>query len=105
LAVRVAARARRRSAMVIAAGDQARFLPTAAAVDAAFATGVARRVFGHIHRFSCGRRGDGAYRVLPAFDADPVGLAIDPAGWRAVRFLRGGRIEPVADPGPCPLAE
>ena len=105
LAVRAAARARRRSAMVIAAGDQARFLPTAAAVDAAFATGVARLVFGHIHRFSSGRRGDGAYRVLPAFDADPVGIAIDPAGWRAVRFHRGGRLEPVADPGPCPLAE
>jgi UDP-2,3-diacylglucosamine hydrolase len=105
LAVRIAARARRRSAMVIAAGDQRRFLPTAAAVDAAFATGVDRLVFGHIHRFSCGQRGRGGYRVLPAFDVDAVGVAIDAAGWRAVRFRPGGQTEPVADPGPCPLAE
>lgn len=102
LAVRVAARARAKSAMVIRSGDPSRFLPTTAAVDAAFATGAARLVFGHIHRFAWGRRGAGEYRVLPAFDVDPVGIAVDAAGWRPVRCTDGGLVG-VADPGPCPF--
>jgi len=102
LALRVAARARAKSAMVIRGGDQTRFLPTAAAVGAAFATGASRLVFGHIHRFARGRHGVGEYRVLPAFDADPVGLAIDAAGWRPVRCTAAGLVA-VAEPGPCPF--
>lgn len=102
LAVRVAARARAKSAMVIRSGDQTRFLPSAAAVDAAFATGAARLVFGHVHRFAWGRRGAGEYRVLPAFDADPIGVAVDAAGWRPVRCGSAGLVA-VADPGPCPF--
>lgn len=104
LAVRVAARARAKSAMVIRSGDQTRFLPTAAAVDAAFASGAKRLAFGHIHHFAWGQRRGGEYRVLPAFDADPVGIAVDPAGWRAVRCGEAG-LEPVADPGPCPFGD
>lgn len=103
VAVRVAARARAKSAMVIQRGDQTRFLPTESAVAAAFATGAQRLVFGHIHRPSHGRVGAGEYRVLPAFDADPVAIAVDEAGWRVVRCGPDGAVVALPDPGPCPF--
>lgn len=59
VALAVAERARRRSRAVIAGGDQGRFLPSEQAVRAAFATGVARLAFGHVHRHAHGRVGDG----------------------------------------------
>ncbi len=103
LALSLAERARRRSRKVIASGDQARFLPTAWAVDAAFIDGVQQLVFGHIHRHAAGAAGGGRYRVLPAFDQDGVGLLADAQGLRPVRFLPGGQVEPVTEPGPCPF--
>lgn len=103
VAVRVAARARAKSARVIQRGDPSRFLPTEAAVAAAFACGAQRLVFGHIHRSSLGRVGAGSYRVLPAFDADPTAIAIDPDGWRLVRCGAGGGLDTAPDPGPCPF--
>ncbi|MCB9887742.1 MAG: UDP-2,3-diacylglucosamine diphosphatase [Planctomycetes bacterium] len=103
LALSLAERARRRSRAVIASGDQSRFLPTAAAVAAAFADGVQQLVFGHIHRHATGEVGGGRYRVLPAFDQDGVGLLADDRGLRPVRFLPGGQVEPVDEPGPCPF--
>jgi UDP-2,3-diacylglucosamine hydrolase len=105
LAVRVAARARAQSAMVIQRGDQARFLPTTTAVAAAFACGAQRLVFGHIHRSSLGRVGGGEYRVLPAFDADPMAIAVDEAGWRLVRCSPDGTLQGAPEPGPCPFGE
>lgn len=105
IAVRVAARARAKSAMVIQRGDPQRFLPTTAAVAAAFAGGVQRLVFGHIHRSSHGRFGAGEYRVLPAFDADPLAIAVDEAGWRLVRCGADGGLAAAPDPGPCPFAD
>jgi len=105
LALRVAERARRKSRQVIASGDQRRFLPTAAAFDAAFATGVPRLVFGHIHRFRHGVHGVGAaapeYWVLPAFDEAATGLVVRSGRVEPVRFTGpGARFEPVAGPGP-----
>lgn len=105
LALHVAAKARRKSRMVIAAGDQQRFLPTARAVDAAFATGAGRLVFGHIHRFSHGPWASGDYWVLPAFDQSPVGLYCRDGSIRPVRFLgAGGRYEELPAPAACPFA-
>ncbi|MEQ1630894.1 MAG: UDP-2,3-diacylglucosamine diphosphatase [Planctomycetota bacterium] len=74
LALRVAERARRRSQTVIQSGDQTRFLPTSAAVAAAFDTGVEVLVFGHIHRRCAGPFRGGNYWVLPAFDQEGVHL-------------------------------
>jgi UDP-2,3-diacylglucosamine hydrolase len=104
LALRVAERARARSRRVIQSGDQARFLPTAAALAATFTTGAARLVFGHIHRFAHGRQGAGEYWVLPAFDAAAIGLVTRGGTLVPVRFHAGGRAEEVPPPGPCPLA-
>lgn len=104
-ALAVAERARRRSQRVIQSGDQQRFLPTGAAVAAAFATGASQLVFGHIHRHATGVvPGGGRYWVLPAFDATAIGLWADAAGLRAVRFAAaGGEPEPVAAPAACPF--
>ncbi len=107
VALAVAERARRRSRQVIAGGDQQRFLPTAAAVGAAFATGIGRLVFGHIHRHSYGQNigSDGSdYWVLPAFDATGIGLLARNGAIGSVRFLdASGRFEPVETPPPCPF--
>jgi UDP-2,3-diacylglucosamine hydrolase len=100
LALWVAARARRKSRMTIASGDQDRFLPTAGALDAAAATGARRLVFGHIHRFAHGRHGALEYWVLPAFDATGGGLRAGPGGIEPVAFAAGGRWTPVPVPGP-----
>ena len=105
LALGVAERARRKSRMVIANGDQTRFLPTGAAVDAALATGPARLVFGHIHRHGHGRRGPADYWVMPAFDATATGLLIGPGRAAPVRVVdAAGELEPVPVPAPCPFA-
>ncbi len=74
LALRVAARARQRSRQVIQQGDQARFLPTAAAIQLALQAEVEWVVFGHIHRRARGLCAGGAYWVLPAFDEEGVHL-------------------------------
>lgn len=100
LALRVAARARRRSGMVIRSGDQTRFLPPLAAVDEALASGATRLVFGHIHRFVHVVRPAGECWVVPAFDATALALR-----------CRDGRCEPfvlrpggaVPDLEPCPF--
>lgn len=104
VALAVGARARARSQNVIRRGDQTRFLPTAAAVDAAFATGARRLVFGHIHRFAHGRRDGGEYWVLPAFDAAATGLLARGGKLVPVRFDAAGLGEELPPPGPCPLA-
>ncbi|MBL8748393.1 MAG: metallophosphoesterase [Planctomycetes bacterium] len=105
VALRLAERARRRSRAVVRFGDQTRFLPTGAAIDAAFGTGVQRLVFGHIHRFAHGRRGAGEYWVLPAFDEAATGLLLRGGGVEPVRFSRGGGFEGVPVPGPLPLTD
>ncbi|MEY3160224.1 MAG: hypothetical protein RIT25_215 [Planctomycetota bacterium] len=93
-----AGRARRKSASVIAMGDQTRFDPVAEALDRAVArTGAELLVFGHIHRPAAGLRGDLAYRILPAFDDDGVHLVVDGARIGYQRVTADGRIEPVAD--------
>jgi len=96
LALRLANRARQKSRMVIASGDQTRFLPTQAAIDAAFATGVQRLVFGHIHRLAQGVHRGGEYRILPAFDEHGIGLCVRHGAMSAGRFAAGGVFEPVA---------
>lgn len=103
LALAAAARARARSRKVVGSGDQARFLPTTAAVDAAYATGARQLVFGHIHRFAHGRHGGGEYWVLPAFDATATGLFASAKGLAPVRFLAGGATTPVETPAACPF--
>lgn len=100
-ALAVAERARTKSRMVIQSGDQNRFLPTRRALGEAFATGVRRLVFGHIHRFAHGREGGAEYWVLPAFDATGVGLHCVACAIEPVVFRGGGTVERVADPGPC----
>jgi UDP-2,3-diacylglucosamine hydrolase len=104
IALRVAERARRKSRMVIAAGNQQRFLPTAAAIEAAFGTGASRLVFGHIHRHCHGSHRGGDYWVLPAFDASGVGLLASPSGIGPVRCHGSGELEPLPVPPPCPFA-
>jgi UDP-2,3-diacylglucosamine hydrolase len=101
LALAAAARARRKSRMVIASGDQGRFLPTVAALDAVAASGARRVVFGHIHRSAHGHHGALEYRVLPAFDATGTGLSISADAVTAVAFGPGGAWTEVAQPGPC----
>ncbi|MCA8952903.1 MAG: UDP-2,3-diacylglucosamine diphosphatase [Planctomycetes bacterium] len=104
LALKAAARARRRSAAVIASGDQTRFLPTRAAVEAAFAIGVERLVFGHIHRQATGPFGAGRYWVLPAFDAErAVGLRVVDGDFGPVQFQTGAATAAVAAGEPCPF--
>ncbi len=105
VALRLAERARRRSKAVVRSGDQTRFLPTAAAIDAAFAIGVQRLVFGHIHRFAHGRRAGGEYWVLPAFDEAATGLLLRGDGVEPVRFPGGGGVERLPVPAPLPLAD
>lgn len=102
VALRVAERARIRSKMVIQSGDQTRFLPTQAALVEAFTSGAHRVVFGHIHRHAKGELAGGGYWVLPAFDAEGIGLLADAKGLRAVRFL-GADVAPapVPDPEAC----
>jgi UDP-2,3-diacylglucosamine hydrolase len=103
-ALAAAARARAKSQMVIASGDQDRFLPTAEAVAAALATGVRRLVFGHIHRHSHDRAGAAEYWVLPAFDTSGIGLLADGPAMQPVRFLdTNGRHEATPLPAPCPF--
>jgi UDP-2,3-diacylglucosamine hydrolase len=105
VALRLAARARRRSQRVIATGDPARFLPTAGAVGAAFALGVELLVFGHIHRASHGvppGHGRGEYWVLPAFDRDGVALRCAANALHLCRF-RPGAATPLEPPPPLPL--
>jgi UDP-2,3-diacylglucosamine hydrolase len=77
VALWVADKARRQSQRVIRSGDQQRFDPTVAAVDAVFASGAELLVFGHIHRPSHGHHGSGEYWVLPAFDEAGICLAAD----------------------------
>lgn len=104
LALRVAARARARSRQVVQQGDPQRFLPTREAIDAAFATGVRRLVFGHIHRHARGLHDGGEYLVLPAFDATGIGFVARGGTIVAVRFgSPGGEPMPVAPPLPLPL--
>ena len=104
LAASVGARARAKSQRVVQSGDQRRFLPTAAAVEAAFATGARRLVFGHIHRFAHGEHGGGEYWVLPAFDEQSIGLRTQGDSLVPVRFDAAGSAAEVPVPGPCPLA-
>jgi UDP-2,3-diacylglucosamine hydrolase len=104
LALAAAGRARAKSAMVVAGGDQQRFLPTRRALDAAFATGVLRLVFGHIHRHATGPFGGGRYWVLPAFDATATGLLAADGAFTAVRFAgASGEFVRVAEPPECPF--
>ncbi|MBL8754202.1 MAG: UDP-2,3-diacylglucosamine diphosphatase [Planctomycetes bacterium] len=103
VALRVAARARAKSRMVIASGDQSRFLPTQAAVAAAFAVGVRRLVFGHIHRHAHGAFGDGDYWILPAFDEAGVGLRVDTAVAPLAFAPGAGPPEPTAVPPTFPF--
>jgi UDP-2,3-diacylglucosamine hydrolase len=100
----VAARARAKSRMTIASGDQSRFLPTVGALDAAAATGVRRVIFGHIHRLARGELGALEYWVLPAFDATGTGLRVGPGAIEAVAFAADGAWSPVARPAPCTWA-
>lgn len=97
LAKRAAEKARKKSQNVIQSGDQTRFLPSERAVATAFAVGVERLIFGHIHRHARGSFAAGFYHVLPAFDQDGVGLLVTPGAWRPVRFHGGGADAPVAD--------
>ncbi|MBM4060427.1 MAG: UDP-2,3-diacylglucosamine diphosphatase [Planctomycetes bacterium] len=104
LALRLGERARARSRKVVMSGDQQRFLPTRSALGEVFAAGAELVVFGHIHRHAAGSAAGGCYRVLPAFDADRVGLLADAGGLRPVRFLLdGGELRPVAEPPDPPF--
>jgi UDP-2,3-diacylglucosamine hydrolase len=99
VALSVAARARRRSQQVIQSGDQTRFDPTEAAVAQALrAASGGMLVFGHIHRPARGRRTDGEYCVLPAFDRDFVLLSCGPRGIGYAQALPGGELQPWPDP-------
>lgn len=86
LARRAAEKARRKSQNVIQSGDQTRFLPSERAVATAFGVGVGRLIFGHIHRHARGPFQNGFYHVLPAFDAEGVGLMVRPGEWQPVSF-------------------
>ena len=86
LAKRCAEHARQKSRDVIQSGDQTRFLPSARAVATAFAIGVERLIFGHIHRHARGSFAGGHYHVLPAFDDASVGLMVRDGEWQPVRF-------------------
>lgn len=90
----VAARARAKSLRVIAGGDQARFLPTRAAIEAALAVGVERVVFGHIHRLAQGMVAGGDYVVLPAFDRAGEALAPAAAAAAGLRVATAGTAGP-----------
>lgn len=103
LGLAVGARARARSREVVRTGDQSRFLPTLAAVAAAFAGGAERLVFGHIHRFAHGRHAGGEYWVLPAFDEASVGLVTRGRDLVPVRFDAAGLAGDVPAPGPLAL--
>lgn len=89
-ALRLAARARNRSEVVIGSGDQTRFDPVATAIDEAFASGADLLVFGHIHRPARGPYGaDGKqYAILPAFDTEGVHL-VHAAGRLSYRSVSG----------------
>ncbi|MBL9079872.1 MAG: UDP-2,3-diacylglucosamine diphosphatase [Planctomycetes bacterium] len=103
-ALAAAARARARSQAVVQAGDQTRFLPTISAVGAALAASGGRLVFGHIHHFAHGEMAGRHYWVLPAFDADPIGLWASDGRLEPVRFEPSGHWARVPTPRPCPLA-
>ncbi len=103
LALRAAERARQKSAQVIASGDQSRFLPTRAAVDATFQTGARRLVFGHIHRLATATLPTGQETfVLPAFDATATGYRVDRSGITPVRF-EPESVVTSDEPAPLPL--
>ena len=102
LARRAAARARQKSSRVVRSGDQTRFLPSQRAVEAAFASGAQRLIFGHIHRHAAGGFGDAEYRVLPAFDERPVGLDVGPGRCVPICFAAADSAAPVEPPQPCP---
>lgn len=104
LAFGVAERARRKSRMVVATGDQSRFLPTRAAVATALDNGAPRLVFGHIHRRAHGRLAGGEYWVLPAGDAESTGLWLAPGEARLVRLSAGGELAAEPAPPECPLS-
>ncbi len=104
LAFAVAEKARRKSRMVVATGDQTRFLPSRAAVAAAFGNGAPRLVFGHIHRRAHGRLGGGEYWVLPAGDAEAIGVWLAAGEARLVRLSAGGDLTPEPTPPECPLS-
>ncbi len=93
---RAAEKARRKSQAVIHSGDQTRFLPSARAMAAVFGVGMQRLIFGHIHRHARGPFQAGVYHVLPAFDAEGVGLVVNGHDWRPVSF-RSGPDQAVAD--------
>lgn len=81
LASRLSGSARKRSGMVMRSGDQTRFDPTADAVREAFGIGVDLLIFGHIHRPARGEFAPGQeYCILPAFDAEGIGLRHDATG-------------------------
>jgi UDP-2,3-diacylglucosamine hydrolase len=104
VAVAVAGPAPAPTPRVVQSGDQRRFLPTTAAVTAAFATGARRLVFGHIHRFAHGQQVGGEYWVLPAFDEAAIGLVTRGDTLVPMRFDAAGRGADVPLPGPCPLS-
>lgn len=89
VAMRLAERARNRSATVIASGDQSRFDPTAAALEQVFDGSVATLVFGHIHRPARGRFGAGEYAILPAFDEAGIYLEYRDGG---LGYCRAGGV-------------
>lgn len=81
LSLRLAEKARQKSARTIAAGDQSRFDPLRGAGLEAFARGARRLIFGHIHRPARGELQPGCeYLVLPAFDVGGVHLRGDAGG-------------------------
>lgn len=86
---RAAEKARKKSQDVIHSGDQTRFLPSERAMTTAFAAGMQRLVFGHIHRHARGPFQGGVYHVLPAFDAGGVGLMVNGQGWQPMSFESG----------------
>jgi UDP-2,3-diacylglucosamine hydrolase len=74
---------RNQSKKVVARGDQHRFRPPVWALRAAFAAGVERVIFGHIHWRVRGQlEGSGDYWVLPAFDEGGIHLGCGPGDLR-----------------------
>jgi UDP-2,3-diacylglucosamine hydrolase len=93
LARYAAEKARKKSQSVIQSGDQGRFLPSEKAVAATFDLGMERLIFGHIHRHSHGTFRAGQYFVLPAYDAEGVGLMVAGKACGPVQFSPEGAIE------------
>lgn len=75
LALKLGQKARAKSMVSTAQGDQARFAPVEEAMQAVFGSGIDLLVFGHIHAAARGRRQPhGEYCILPAFDDSGVHL-------------------------------